>query len=289
MIGGKRILTNTVFLMVSSVINLGGSLITTAMIARSIGPELYGRYTFALSYILLFSVLANSKWIVTDRYMVPIYPFLSILAGALLAEIMKRVQNRKKLVIAIHLVVMLITPAIKTALFKISLLEQNTRYWAKDWIETNIPKGSKILIDAGRTINTSSPPIFCSRENIQAMIEKMEKLEPGQKYDDSKIVDSNSVIYFRYLLGNLPQPNYNLTSTELGKKIEPLDYYRKNGYEYVITSSGVTWQLTSPKWREKYPVSIHFYSNLDKEFELIREFKPGVTRTGPTIKIFKVR
>ena len=59
MIGGKRIFKNTVFLMLSSVVSLGISLVTTSLIARNIGPELYGKYTFGLSYILLFSVLAN--------------------------------------------------------------------------------------------------------------------------------------------------------------------------------------------------------------------------------------
>lgn len=32
---------------------------TTALIARAIGPELYGRYTFGLTYILVFSVFSN--------------------------------------------------------------------------------------------------------------------------------------------------------------------------------------------------------------------------------------
>jgi len=59
MIDGKRIFTNTILLILSSVISLGISLVTTSLIARSIGPELYGKYTFGLTYVLLFSVLAN--------------------------------------------------------------------------------------------------------------------------------------------------------------------------------------------------------------------------------------
>ena len=59
MIGGKKIFTNTVLLIISSLINLGISLVTTALIARTLGPELYGKYTFGLTYIFLFSVLAN--------------------------------------------------------------------------------------------------------------------------------------------------------------------------------------------------------------------------------------
>lgn len=59
MLGGKKIAANTMFLVLSSLFNLGISLFTTSIIARSIGPELYGKYTFGLTYILMFSVLAN--------------------------------------------------------------------------------------------------------------------------------------------------------------------------------------------------------------------------------------
>ena len=59
MIGGKRIFTNTAFMISSSLINLGISIITTALIARALGPELYGKYSFGLTFIFFFSVLAN--------------------------------------------------------------------------------------------------------------------------------------------------------------------------------------------------------------------------------------
>ncbi|MDC4205465.1 MAG: flippase [Candidatus Manganitrophus sp.] len=59
MTSGKRIVTNTIFMTMSSVLNMAISIGTTAIIARSIGPELYGRYTFGLSYILFLSALAN--------------------------------------------------------------------------------------------------------------------------------------------------------------------------------------------------------------------------------------
>lgn len=59
MIGGRKIFSNTVFMITASLINLGISIITTAMIARALGPELYGKYTFGLTFIFFFSVLAN--------------------------------------------------------------------------------------------------------------------------------------------------------------------------------------------------------------------------------------
>lgn len=59
LIGGKKIVFNTLWLMMSSLTNVGISILTTSLIARSIGPSLYGRYTFGLSYIYFVSVLAN--------------------------------------------------------------------------------------------------------------------------------------------------------------------------------------------------------------------------------------
>ncbi|MEW6418483.1 MAG: flippase [Nitrospirota bacterium] len=59
MIGGKKIALNTIFLTGAALINLAIAILTTSIIARSIGPELYGRYTFGLTFIFMFSVLAN--------------------------------------------------------------------------------------------------------------------------------------------------------------------------------------------------------------------------------------
>jgi O-antigen/teichoic acid export membrane protein len=59
MIGGKKIFLNTLWLMLSSIFNMGISIFTTSIIARAIGPGLYGRYMFGLNYILFFSVIAN--------------------------------------------------------------------------------------------------------------------------------------------------------------------------------------------------------------------------------------
>lgn len=58
-IGAKRIATNAFLLSLSSVMNLVISLVTTSLIAKSFGPEQYGKYTFGLAYIMVFTVLAN--------------------------------------------------------------------------------------------------------------------------------------------------------------------------------------------------------------------------------------
>lgn len=59
MIGGKKIAKNTLVLIFSSIYSMCVSIFTTSIIAKSIGPELYGRYTFSLNFIFLFSVFSN--------------------------------------------------------------------------------------------------------------------------------------------------------------------------------------------------------------------------------------
>lgn len=59
MIGGRKIALNTLFLTIASLVNVAIAVVTTSVIARSIGPELYGRYTFGLTFVMMFSVMAN--------------------------------------------------------------------------------------------------------------------------------------------------------------------------------------------------------------------------------------
>ena len=55
-VGARRIAMNTFFLTLSSIANLAIAVVTTSIIARSIGPELYGRYTFGLTLLSLIHI-----------------------------------------------------------------------------------------------------------------------------------------------------------------------------------------------------------------------------------------
>jgi hypothetical protein len=114
-------------------------------------------------------------------------------------------------------------------------------------------------------------------------------VEKGKTFDDSKIVDAQSAVYFEYLLKNLPDTTYNLTSTELGTNAKTSEYYRNNEYDYVITSSFVSWRAYSRQWAEKHPVAAEFYRSVDKTFPIVKRFEPTATRSGPIITIYRVR
>jgi O-antigen/teichoic acid export membrane protein len=56
---GNLMVRNSFCLLSASGFNLIVSILTTSAIAKTIGTELFGKYTFGLSFIVLFSVLAN--------------------------------------------------------------------------------------------------------------------------------------------------------------------------------------------------------------------------------------
>lgn len=251
-------------------------------------------YILLTFLIVMFLILANSDFLVQDRYLMTLLPALFLLSGRLLDLMIKRFIFDHKMqgfTAAAVCIVILLYPFTRSMAYVTRLTEENTSKISKRWIEENIPVGSKILIDAGRTIITSGPKISQSREKLEAQLDVIRNLKEGETFDSPqvKIVDSYASIYFELLLKNMPEITYDITTTELGREVESFDYYRENGFEYIIHNAGLRDWLKDPVWREKYPKSAEFYENLDQRFPLVQSFEPTATRSGDTIRIYKVK
>jgi len=122
------------------------------------------------------------------------------------------------------------------------------------------------------------------------MLNITKNLKEGQTYDSSqvKIVDSYSSIYFELLLKNTPEITYDITSTELGRNVESVEYYRENNYQYFIHNKALDYRINDPLWRKKFTKSAIFYDSMTSEYELIKIFKPSATRSGEIIEIYKI-
>lgn len=242
----------------------------------------------------LFLVLANTDFLVQNRYLMTMFPVLFLLCGRFLDSFMNMffISVKKKSVILVAICCLVSAfPLMNSLNYARSLTEENTSIISKKWIEENIPAGSKILMDAGRTIITSGPRLSQSRERLEEKLNIIKNLKEGKTYDSPMvgIVDSYASIYFELLLKNMPEITYDITTTELGRNVASIDYYKKNRFDYIITNSDVTWRLNQKEWVEKYPKSTEFYNSLDKELKLIETISPSETRSGPTIKIYKVK
>lgn len=251
--------------------------------------------TILLTFVIvIFLVLANSDFLIMDRYLMTLFPALFLLSGRLLDVAIKRFVSDQRLqatAIAVVCIVMMLYPFRNSAAYTVRLTEDNTSKVSKKWIEENIPAGSKILIDAGHTMITSGPRISQSREKLEAQMNVIRNLKEGETFDSPqvKIVDSYASIYFELLLQNMPEITYDITTTELGREVESFDYYRENGFDYIIHNASLRSWLEDPAWREKYPKSAEFYENLDQQFSFVQSFEPTATRSGDTIKIYKVK
>ena len=70
----------------------------------------------------------------------------------------------------------------------------------------------------------------------------------------------------------LPERLFDVT-TEKFLAINPLEFYRENGYDYVITSSSLYGRFAAEK--DLYPQYHSFYQELFANEQLLAEFKPN--------------
>jgi len=251
-------------------------------------------YVFVIFVAGIYLILANSSFLVQNRYMMIMLPVLLLLSARCIdAFICNYASLEKRQLVSILIITSVLSayPLINSMKYVITLTKENTSKLSKRWIEENIPAGSKLLIDAGRTIITSGPKLNQSREKLEEKLNLIKNLKKGETFDSSqvKIVDSYSSIYFELMLKNMPTITYNIISTELGRKIESAAYYKENSYDYFIHDEGLSFRINDPVWREKYPKSAIFYDSIDDEFNLVKIFHRSQTRSGPNIKVYKIR
>ena len=244
--------------------------------------------------IIVFGVLGSTTYLIQNRYFMSLLPLLFILNGRLLDDAVSRLRWPvwgATLGLTAFFGVLTLAPAKEALAFTRALTERNTSSIAQEWIEENIPAGSKILIDAGHTIITSGPRISQSREKLELQLKQIRALKEGETFDSPqvKIVDSYTAIYFELLLRNVPKVTYDLTSTELGRQIQSLHYYLDNGFEYFIHNGDIRDNFRSDVWKVKYPQSATFYESLDSSLELIKSFEPSETRSGQPVRIYRFK
>lgn len=227
--------------------------------------------TFPVIYFLLMG--STRHYFV--RYAILLLPFLSIFAADAIVTIAVWVSRRvsiNRIVTAAALVgITASIPIANTVLFNTILTRKDTRTEAKEWIEANLPDRAKVAVDW----QVHGPPLSTADEPM-----------PYSKR-----------IYSVTIVGNT------------GLAEHPVEWYRQNGYDYLITSSFITdLTLVHPRLDKERDA---FYQSLDEQFELIKTidatasgvklpfafdeiYGPYVSTferefPGPLIKIYKVK
>ena len=189
------------------------------------------------------------------------------------------------------LLLLLIQPALNVIKFEVSMSGPNTRILAKNWIEKNIPFGSKILMDSGKTINSFAPLIAMNEKSITRILNaKEESIKKGVLNDPTKMVDEKSLAYFAMLLKTVPAESYDITSTGFGLEVRPLDYYLENHFQYLVISGELKHSRTDPFFSKLNPQVASFYRSLDydKKVKLIQSITPSNKNRGDRFYIYKL-
>ncbi|KPK34115.1 MAG: hypothetical protein AMK70_08535 [Nitrospira bacterium SG8_35_1] len=258
-----------------------------------------------LCFPIIFSVISitfNPSY-TEPRHQVLIYPFLAVAAGISISETAGKL--RRDLLVKILFALLLILPLSSIINNCILLSGNDTRTSAKNWIELNIPAGTKILVEE------SSIKISPDAGYFHALLERAEMFQKGQ-------FTTHMDIALKYSLEALPDITYDITyirfpwwqlkekkagtyyaddeyDKDMGNPLKPVgietyDYYQREGFEYVVVSSTkYETFIRESNASARFPSFAKFYKDLFNNAILINEFVAGEFNSrGPTVKIFKI-
>lgn len=234
------------------------------------------RYLIIFGFPIVYSMellIASSASAVFARYLVPILPFFALLAAeGALGIIEKFDKNRdmqwSNMLMVLFVLFLVIIPLSRIIQLDYLWTQRDTRTLAKEWIESNIPEGSKIASQ------WHSPPLATNSD-----------FEP------------NSIKNFDVIIIDPFDPS-----------VEPytFDYYKENNFDYIVLSSFI-YKLDRIDSHEN-EVRSSFYDKLDNKATLIAEICPYKNdeppfffeeiwgpflnlwereRPGPTIKVYR--
>ncbi|MCX6031979.1 MAG: glycosyltransferase family 39 protein [Chloroflexi bacterium] len=227
-----------------------------------------------LLFVGYFLLMASSRRYFV-RYAVPMAPFLALAVADAVNWASERwsAGSRRGVAAALVALVLLaaVQPTMAAARANILWAREDTRTLAKRWIEQNIPEGAKIATDW----MVHGVPLATS---------------------------------------DVPSPyssrTYQVTEVNgLGLSDHPVEFYRAEGFDYLITTSYISNLHLVDRQRDEGRDA--FYRSLDSTFDLVQEFRPYTGNVeppfmfdhiygpltalwqfglpGPTLKIYRVR
>jgi len=204
-----------------------------------------------LSFPATYYLFIGSFETTIPRYILPILPFLAIIGASPAHALSGILGERTRAGLAAIPTVAISLAAIPSlaASLEWDLLtgKTDTRTLAKEWIETHIPRGSRIAIDS------LGPPLSDS--------------------------DYRLFVAFRGELRPIPDPwgHYRLG------EIKELGCLLEEGIEYAVVNSHAYGNYR--RVPHLYPDEHAFYRDLEAGGELLRTFQPE-GRPGPEIKVY---
>jgi len=272
--------------------NLGAVLLILSLLA--LGYAIFKRSKAALllvvSVFIFYSFFSfpTIAWSPV-HYLLPLMPFLAILVSFF---ILSQLKQRHALYISLAIIF------IPVLLFDITnsatLSRRDTKYYARQWIEKNIPKGSKLLTeclygpqltltgDSYARLNDSSDndkTLLPSRANVLNIKSGKKELLKAEKFKSL----TEGVAYNIY-------PIFDKALFSQKNNISVRDFVKKYGIEYLIINSESKATYLEGNLFSQYKGQFNsFYDSLPANTVKLSEFSPEAWKTlGPSIAVLKI-
>ncbi|MBI3316938.1 MAG: glycosyltransferase family 39 protein [Candidatus Omnitrophica bacterium] len=215
-------------------------------------------------FIVAYYLLISFKGQPYDRYVLPLLPFICLLAADASEWIIERIKWGKRFAIYFVILGAIFYPLLSSVLYDQIMSQQDTRTLAKNWIEANLSKETVIALDS----DFFMPRLLPSEKQLEQ--KKLTILESGHHYESK-----------------LRKLNYLLSQTREGESRFELYFMTGEGpdslrflyatptvaYDWeALKSKGIRYVLIAALQKTRNPPS--FFEPLSSHAKRIQTFSP---------------
>jgi 4-amino-4-deoxy-L-arabinose transferase-like glycosyltransferase len=239
------------------------------------------RWTILLSAMTLafLLIVSSASRGLSESYLLPVTPALWLLGSRGIAALS---FNRRSLYAA-GLVAATGVSLFFTVRENVMLWTPDTRVLAKQWIESHVPPGSKILMDGMRFRFVQGVPLNGDRATVERRLAALETSE--------LTLSDQMLSLYREAATRIAGPTYDLHSTVYGLDVQDLDYYVRECFNYVVVSSFNEKRYAGEDDARRHPKSAQFYRDIkvDPRFRAVYTVDALMWQhVGPRITVYKV-
>lgn len=234
-----------------------------------------------LSIVIIYFLINATHYLPAWGFLFTAFPFYAIIGARFIDELC----NKYKSFFWIFAFLMII-PFVESICENITFSLKDTRTLALEWIEKNLPYGSKILIDR----YPNSPPLKMTKAQLERLYKKAVELNHYKKEYFYWQLKSHPGENYGYEIYEVEHPAYEIGTikhqVEEAQKVRELidvskgvEYIKNFGIRYIILNSFSETESTKS-----------FYKEVDQKAKILQEFKPKTKlHPGPVIKIYEVK
>ncbi len=220
--------------------------------------------------IALYAVIGQMNY-KAMRHLLPLVPFLLLIAAELLSCIAARPgSKRNRLIINIVIIGLAVVPQlVKTLRYDLALYQVDTRTRMKEVIEASVPAGSRIGTEE------FAPPLLSARDLNLSTI----RLSPDYRH-----------VYEVYgLVPKMFAHGLQRTSDHGAQA-----YVVREGIDYIVLDSFTRARYEWPLSRQRYPDRVEqrerFYQWVQEHCELLQRIEPGNSlQISPVVELYRVK